>query len=312
MDLFHALSTFNRIVETGSFSAASRDSNAGVPAITRLIGNLEAHFGVRLFHRSTRSLTLTEDGQYLLGYARQMIETAAEMSATMSRQHRTPTGLVRIGMPAGAARLLVSRLQEFLERHPGLAVELLVGDRFDNLVEERLDLVIQGGAVNDASLVTRTVATAGRIVVAAPAYLECRGVPTRPGDLASHSCVVHQFSPDSGLWRFDGPDGHAEVTVTGALQANDSEIVRQAALAGHGIALLPDLMVLEDVQSCRLVRVLPEWRSESRPIAVVYPSRRHLPPRTRAVIDFLVEEFRTRGQQIAGHSAGETRAAVAA
>ena len=305
MDLFHALTTFNRIVETGSFSAAARDGNAGVSAVTRLIGNLEAHFGVRLFHRSTRSLTLTEDGQQLLTYARQMIETAEEMSATMSRQHRTPTGLVRVGLPAGAARLLVPRLRELLERHPGLAVELLVGDRFDNLVEERLDLVIQGGTVTDASLVTRTVGSAGRIVVAAPSYFERRGVPMRPADLAGHSCIVHRLSPDSASWRFDGPEGHEAIEVTGSLQANDSEIVRQAALAGHGIALLPNLMVLEDVQTGRLVQVLPDWRSETRTIAVVYPSRRHLPPRTRAVIDFLIGEFRARGEHIAQYSADE-------
>lgn len=293
MDLLHALTTFTRIVETGSFSAVARESNIGHSAVTRLIGQLESHFGVRLFHRTTRRLSLTQDGQDLLGLARHMIEVADEITATMSRQQGKPTGLVRVAMPVGATRLLVPRLREFLEYHPGLSVEVLVSDRVENLIEARIDLALRVGAVNDASLVTRNIGTFGRVAVAAPSYLERHGAPATPADLINHSCILPDLGPESGHWTFDGPDGRVRVAVSGALIANSTEVIRHAALAGYGIALLTELQVVDDIRLRRLQRVLPEYPIERYQVSIVYPSRRHLALRTRAVIDFLVEQFRT-------------------
>ena len=304
MDLLHALTTFTRIVETGSFSAVARESNASHSAVTRLIGQLEEHFGVRLFHRTTRHLSLTEDGQDLLGHARHLIELADEIAATMSSQRRKPTGLVRLGIPSSTARLLVPRLRDFLGQHPGLSIELAVSDQVDNLVEERLDLAVRYGAVNDASLVVRSIGTMRRIAVAAPAYLERHGAPATPADLAGHACVIHDRGPDSARWNFCGPDGPTQVRVSGALVANNSELVRQAVLEGYGIACLSELSVGDDIRSARLCRVLAEYAIERRPVSIVYPSRRHLAPRTRAVIDFLVDQFRNIEPKLARHQTG--------
>jgi DNA-binding transcriptional LysR family regulator len=196
-------------------------------------------------------------------------------------------------MPVGATRLLVPRLREFLARHPGLSVELLVNDRVENLVEARIDLALRVGVVNDASLVIRAIGTFGRIAVAAPAYLERHGAPATPADLTRHSCVIHDLGPESAYWTFDGPDGSMRVLVSGALIANSTEVVRQAALAGYGIALLTELQVMDDIRAVRLYRLLPDYPIERYQVFIVYPSRRHLAPRTRAVIDFLVEQFRT-------------------
>ncbi len=289
MDLLHALVTFVRVVETGSFSAVARETGTSHSAATRLIGQLEDHFGVRLFHRTTRRLSLTEDGQDLLGQARHLIETTQEMEATLGRRRASPTGLVRVGIPPAVATLLVPQLSSVFQRHPGLSVELVVGDRFDDLVEERLDLALQRAQPGDSSLVARAIGTFGRVLVAAPAYLERRGAPQQPADLTAHSCVIHENGADSTRWRFTGPDRPIDVAVTGPFRSDNSEVVHRAALAGHGIAYLPELQVVDDIRAARLYRLLADYPSERGQVFVVYPSRRHLAPRTRVMIDCLVE-----------------------
>ena len=291
MDLLRALGTFVRIVETGSFSAVARESNTNHSAVTRLIGQLEAHFGVRLFHRTTRRLSLTDDGESLLGQARHVLEVTTELEDSLRRNRRLPTGKVRVGLPVGAAMLLTSPFAALLARYPGLALDLVVRDTFDDLVEERLDLALRMGQPPDAALVTRAVGSFGYATVAAPTYLERHGAPAVPTDLLRHACIVHDTGATSAHWRDTGPDGSADIEVSGAFRANDSEIVRQAVLAGHGIGRLPEAMVLNDILSARLYRLLPDFPSERRQAFLIYPSRQHVPPRTRLVIDFLVERF---------------------
>jgi DNA-binding transcriptional LysR family regulator len=292
MDLMHGLTTFVRIVETGSFSAAAREANASHSAVTRLVGQLEDHFGVRLFHRTTRRLSLTEDGRDLLGHARHLIELADEMEVTLGRQRATPTGLVRVGLPVGAATLLVPRLSILLRQHPALSVEMVVRDQFGDLVEERLDVAVGFSHPADSSLIARQIGVFGRVPVAAAAYLERHGAPARPGDLTAHNCIIHETGPDSALWHFDGPDGPEGVRVSGSFRANNSEVLHNAAQAGLGIAMLPEAMVADDLRAVRLYRLLPDHPSRRQPAMILYPSRRHLAPRTRVVIDFLAEQIK--------------------
>jgi DNA-binding transcriptional LysR family regulator len=289
MDLLRALGTFVRVVETGSFSAVARETGTSHSAATRLISQLEDHFGVRMFHRTTRRLSLTEDGQDLLNHARHLLETTQEMEESLGRQRTSPTGLVRIGVSPAVATVLVRQLPAMFERYTGLSVELVVGDRFGDLIEERLDLALVRGQPVDSSLVARALGTFGRVLVAAPTYLERRGAPGSPGDLAQHSCVIHEDGPDSMSWRFTGPDGPVDVAVSGPFRTDNSDVVRRATLAGHGIAMLPELQVVEDIRAARLYRLLPDYPSGRAQVFVVYPSRRHLAPRTRVMIDFLVE-----------------------
>ncbi len=292
MDLINGLHIFIRVVETGSFSAVAREANASQSAVTRQVAQLEDHFGVRLFHRTTRKLSLTDDGQDLVGRARHLLEEAEDLEDTFGKNGGTPTGLVRIGLPVGAAILLVSAFSELLARHPGLSVELVVSETADDLVAERLDIALRFGQSADTSLVARALTTVSSAPVAAPAYLERFGAPERPADLLKHTCIVQDIGPDSSHWAFTGPDGSAEVEVASAFRSNNSLVVRQAALSGHGIALLGDPLTLTEIRAGRLYRLLPKYTARRRQASVVYPSRRHLPQRTRVVIDFLVEEFR--------------------
>jgi DNA-binding transcriptional LysR family regulator len=290
MDLIGALTVFNRIAETGSFSAVARETRTSQSAVTRLVGQLEAHFGVRLFHRTTRRLSLTEDGQDLLQHAHHLIEVAEGLEGALGRHRTSPTGLVRVGTSTAGATLLTPRLFGLLGRYPGLEIELVVRDRLGDMIEERLDVALHVGQPSDSSLVARVAGAFGRTLVAAPIYLERRGAPARPADLAGHTCLIHEFGPDNALWRFNGPDGTEEIRVASPFRANNAEVLHRAVLGGHGISMVPEALIVDDIRAARLYRLLPGYKAGRQPTYVLYPSRRHLAPRTRVVIDFLVEQ----------------------
>lgn len=293
MDLIDAVRCFVRVAETGSFSAVSRESRISQSAVTRQVAWLEQHFKARLFHRTTRHLSLTNDGESLLLHARQLMEVADEMELALGRQSSSPTGLVRLGTTIAGGLVLAPRLPLLLARHPGLKVELVMRDQFSgDMIEDRLDLEWRSGDIADASLVARRVGETGRAVVAAPVYIEQHGAPAVPEDLKSHTCLIHSSMPDPDIWRFTGPDGPLTVRVTGALIANDSVAVLRAVRAGHGIALLPEVAVVDDLHGGRLCRLLVDYPSQIVPVYIIFPSRRNLAPRTRVVLDFVVEQAR--------------------
>jgi DNA-binding transcriptional LysR family regulator len=292
MDLIGALRAFVRVTETGSFSAVARETHVSQSAVTRLVAQLEQHFDVRLFHRTTRRLSLTDDGQALLTHARHLLDSAEEMEAVLGRQSGAPRGLVRLGTSVSGGLFLATRLPVLLARHPGLSVALVMRDQNSDMVEERLDLAFRSGDIADASLVARRVGFLGRAVVASPVYLERNGAPSTPEDLTSHTCLIHDVGTEPEIWRFTAPDGPRSVRATGQFIANDSQAVHRAARAGHGIALLPEIQLIDDLRAGRLFRLLEDYPSERLPVHIVYPSRRNLAPRTRVVMDFLVEQTR--------------------
>jgi DNA-binding transcriptional LysR family regulator len=299
MDLIGALTVFKRIAETGSFSAVARETNASQSSVTRLVDQLEAHFGVRLFHRTTRRLSLTDDGQDLLSHAEHLLELAEGMEGALGRHRTSPTGLVRVGVSTAGATLLTPRLFGLLEKYPGLTVELVVRDRLGDMVEDRLDVAMQVGQPGDSSLMARAAGGFGRALVASPIYLERRGSPEHPSELTAHTCIIHEFAPDSALWHFEGPDGPVDVRVDSAFRANNAEVVHRAVLGGHGISMVPEALIVDDIRAARLYRLLPAFKTARQPTYVLYPSRRHLAPRTRVVIDFLVEQVNEASARLA-------------
>ena len=292
MDLLGALGILVRVVETGSFSAVARERELSQAAVARQVSQLEEHFGVRLFHRTTRKLSLTDDGEMLLGLARPVLDGVDGLEAALGRQSASPVGLVRVGVTVAASRLLAQRLPILLADHPGLKVELVVGDRLGDMIEERLDLAMRVGEIKDASLVARRSGIAERVAVAAPGYIKRHGEPSSPADLANHTCIVHGVGPNSDVWTFVTPDGSKDFLVSGGFLANDVRAVHLAARTGYGIAYLALFDVFDDLRSGRLVRVLRDFPAPGVPYSLVYPTRRHLAPRTRLVIDFIWEQFR--------------------
>ena len=299
MDLLGALGILVRVVETGSFSAVARERELSQAAVARQVSQLEEHFGVRLFHRTTRKLSLTDDGEMLLGLARPVLDGVDGLEAALGRQSASPVGLVRVGVTVAASRLVAQRLPILLADHPGLKVELVVGDRLGDMIEERLDLAMRVGEIKDASLVARHSGIAVRVAAAAPSYIKRHGEPSSPADLANHTCIVHGVGPNSDVWTFVTPDGSKDFLVSGGFLANDVRAVHIAARTGYGIAYLALFEVFDDLRSGRLVRVLRDFPAPGVPYSLVYPSRRHLAPRTRLVMDFIWAQLRQAQAELA-------------
>jgi DNA-binding transcriptional LysR family regulator len=292
MDLLGALGVLVRVVETGSFSAVARERELSQAAVARQVSQLEDHFGVRLFHRTTRKLSLTDDGQMLLGLARPVLDSVDGMEASLGRQSASPIGMVRVGVTVSASRFLAQRLPTLLADHPGLKVELVVGDRLGDMIEDRLDLAMRVGEITDMSVVARRSGTAVRVAVAAPGYINRHGEPSSPAELANHTCIVHDVGPGSDVWTFVTPEGTGDFRVSGGFLANDVRAVHLAARTGYGIAYLTLVEVFDDLRNGALVRVLSGFPAPGLPFSLVYPSRRHLAPRTRLVMDFIWEQVR--------------------
>jgi DNA-binding transcriptional LysR family regulator len=292
MDLLGALSVLVRVVETGSFSAVARERKISQTAVARQISQLEEYYGVRLLHRTTRKLNLTDDGQMLLGMARPVVDGIEGIEAALRRQSSSPVGLVRVGITVAAGRFLAPRLSVLLADHPLLKVELVLSDRFGDMIEDRLDLAVSRGEITDASLVVRRAGTSRRVAVATQSYLERHRAPSVPAELAAHRCLVHDTGPDSDLWTFSTPEETQHIRVAGGFIANDAGAVHLATRSGQGIAFLSLVEVFDDLRAGQLVQVLSDFPSPGLPVYLAYPSRRHLAPRTRLVMDFILETFR--------------------
>jgi DNA-binding transcriptional LysR family regulator len=299
MDLIAALTTFLAVVETGSLTGAAKRGASSQSAVTRQLAQLEDHFGVRLLHRTTRRLSLTNDGEDLLAHARQLLETAEEMEAALGKHRRSAAGQVRFATPGAFGLFVARRLPLLLDRYPDLSVELVMVNRIGNMVEERLDLAAVTGELSDSSLVVRRVGQVGLSAVAPPEYLARRGEPQHPSELAEHECVVNDTGNGGhATWRFEGPDGSVPVAVRGRISSNSSRAVRLAAMAGGGIAMLAEFETADDLRDGRLRRLFPDYQVERVPVALAYPSRRHLAPRTRAVLEFVVEQVEELRRQL--------------
>jgi DNA-binding transcriptional LysR family regulator len=225
MDLLGAFGILVRVVETGSFSAVSRERKLSQAAVARQVAQLEDHFGVRLFHRTTRKLSLTDDGQTLLGLARPVLDGVEGIEAALGQQSASPVGLVRVGVTVTASRFLSLSLPSLLADHPQLKVELVVSDRFGDMIEDRR-------RDHGYSLVlARRTGTAVRVAVAAPSYIQRNGEPSGPVDLENHTCIVHDVGPDSDVWTFCMSGEPKGFRVSGGFLANDVRAVHLAARA---------------------------------------------------------------------------------
>jgi DNA-binding transcriptional LysR family regulator len=298
MDLFSALNDFVRVVETGSFSRVAREKGSSTSVVTRQMAQLERHFGVRLLHRTTRRLSLTDDGQILIGHASRLLEESAAMENALGKHRRSSSGLVRLGAIMGAGLGLATRLPQLLDRHAGLSIELVVCDHVSELVESRLDLALCDGDIADSSFIARQIAKLAYVVVAAPSYLQRRAEPRAPVELDRHICIVQDRKDRRRTWQFNGPRGAESVVVSGQLSTNNQRAALVMARSGYGIACLPDVQVSDDIRDRRLVRLMPEYEAKPSVLYAVYPSRRQLAPRTRTVLEFLLHQGRSEGSAL--------------
>jgi DNA-binding transcriptional LysR family regulator len=294
MDLIAAFRVFIRVAEAGSFSQVAREMDMSQPAISRQIAALEDHVGERLFQRTTRSLTLTDDGRDLLGHATRVLDALEEAETAVGRRRGTVSGLVRLSVPVTFGRLyLAPRLGRLLAAHPQLELDLLLNDTMPDLVAEGIDLTIRPGVVADSSMIVRRIGSVSRYVLASTEYLERRGRPETPGDLVAHDCLIFTAAASPTLWNFEGPEGPVAVTVKGRLRSDSGDAIREAVLNGYGIAALPAWYFLGEIEQGKVQILLRSWAVPATPVSIVYPSRRNLSPRLRVTMEFLMQEFAT-------------------
>ncbi len=293
MDIATQMMIFARAVEAGGFSAAARALDLTPSAVSKQISRLEDRLGVRLLNRSTRHVSLTEEGRAFYERATRItaeIEDAAEsVAAAQGHVH----GKLRVASTVAFAKHLVLPLiPEFLARYPELKVMLEVTDRAVDLVEEGIDVAIHfTEQLTDPSLVARRLALNRRVISAAPSYIAAHGAPQTPEDLLKHNCLSLYTVSSFNDWEFDGPQGSRVLHVQGNFETNSADALYHAALAGLGIVRISTYLVGPDLKAGRLVRLLPDYVYEKASIVAVYPHRRHLSPKVRAFVDFLVEKF---------------------
>jgi DNA-binding transcriptional LysR family regulator len=284
--------TFVRVVEAGSFSAVARELGTTQPTVSRQVAELERRLGARLIGRTTRALSVTDDGRAFHERAREVLALAQEAEGAVGRRRAAPSGLLRMAVPVVFGRLhVLPRIPRFMERHPDVSLDLVMSDGFSDLVEQGIDLAVRVGEVVDPGLVARRIGITRRIAVASPGYLARRGAPAHPADLASHECIVYARLATGRRWRFGGPDGPVEVEVSGRFRVDNSEGVREAVLAGLGIGVLPVWHFGAELRDGRAVPVLQAFEPAALPTSAVFPSRRYLPAKVRAMADFLAHEF---------------------
>jgi LysR family transcriptional regulator, regulator for bpeEF and oprC len=287
MDRFLLMHSFARVVETGSFSAVARELGTGQPNVSRHIAALERHLGTRLLHRSTRKLILTPEGERYYSETRRVIDAITEAESN-ARGEDAPQGLLRVACPTLLGRShILPRVKAILTQFPGMEIDLQIGDRYIDLVEEGIDLAIRIGTLKDSALKARRIGAAERLCVASSEYLAEHLAPTHPNDLRNHNCIVYTLSSAGSTWSFRD----INVAVRGSLRVNTPDGIRSGVLDGIGVAYAPGWLFEDALADGRVHSLLIEHRGPPVPINFVYAAQRLLPRRARVFMDFIAEAF---------------------
>jgi DNA-binding transcriptional LysR family regulator len=286
MDLNEML-VFARVVQAGSFTTAATGLGMPKSTVSRKVAELEERLDARLLNRTTRKLSLTDVGRIYYDYCQRIAGEIEDAERAVSSLQETPRGLLRVTAPANAG-FLTTIVSDYLKRYPEVRLDLYCTERRVDLVEERFDLGIRAGLLADSSLIARSLGHVTWFLVASPGYLKRRGRPKSPDDLKRHDWLL--FGAESGGAAgvvLESGGTSTELTLSPRLQVRDMDVLRGAALAGLGIALIPAFEGLDDLRAHRLERVLRDWNAPHTPVHVVYPSSRHISPKVKSFVDHL-------------------------
>lgn len=280
---------FLKIAEKGSMVAAGREMGLSATTVSERLAALETHYGVVLFNRTTRSLSLTDEGRTLIEGAKVVLAEVDDLDTRIRHGAEAISGPIRISAPVDLGRSIVSEvIARFTKKHPAVSIELSLSDGYVDIVGEGFDLALRFGAVVDSTLRARSLGEYRRVVCAAPSYLEARGVPRKPADLIDHNCLVMRFGRTlDNIWRFGSGKTAQSVTVRGDKIVNDGSLVRRWALAGHGIILKSELDVAADLKAGKLIALLEDHASPANPLQMMFPPARAQPRRVQALAEEL-------------------------
>lgn len=292
MNKFGEMNAFIAVVETGGFSAAARKTGESQSAISKAVNALERRLGVALLHRSTRKVTLTDQGQKYYERTKPLLDEILVADGELTSSVQDVSGLVRIAAPSTFGRLhVLPLLPELLSRYPGLQVDLVLADAVRDMVDDRIDLAIRVSQVNDPDSVVRRVAGTSLVCAGSRDYFKRRGVPKTPAELADHNCLIYAQMTE---WMFTGPEGRVSIPVRGTLSSNSAETILAGVMSGVGIGLFHRASLVGEFQTPEVVTVLDEFLNEPRDVSIVWPKRRFVPTRVRCATDFLAAALAAR------------------
>jgi len=295
MDRFQEMRAFAAVIDAGSFVGAADELNISKAAISRQVAELEARLGVRLLNRTTRRLSLTGEGEVFYARAKDLLGSLEEMEAEVAARKGHAVGELKVTAPVSfGVQHLAPLWPGFMAKHPLVRLEVTLADRFVDLVEEGVDLAVRIARLESSSLVSRKLSSTRLVLCASPKYLKKHGRPRHPADLARHAVIAYSLLSVGDDWQFTGPEGLVQVRVEPRMRTNSGDTCRTAALGHEGIVLEPSFMVADDIAAGTLVQLLPEYSSLELGIYAVYPSRKFVAPKVRALIDYLADAFRDR------------------
>ena len=289
MDRLSGLAIFAAVVEAKSFSAAAKQLGMSKSAVSKQVGKLEDRLGARLLNRTTRRISLTEMGAAYYDRARAALDALAEAEQAVIDLSAAPSGVLKISMPSIFGNIHIAPiLPAFAMRYPEITLDVSINDRFVDLVEEGRDVAVRVAELRDSSLVARRIAPFRRLVCGSPGYVARHGRPDAPADLADHDCLVLTSYQPRGHWQFGAGKTLRSMRVSGSIESNSADVLRQAARAGVGLVQLPSYVLSQDIKSGALLPLLTGHEADNRDVYAVYPASRHLSPKVRAFVDHLV------------------------
>jgi DNA-binding transcriptional LysR family regulator len=293
MDKFEQLRAFTTVVDTGGFAAAARQMGLSRSAVNKLVINLENELGVQLLHRSTRRVIPSETGLAFYERCLAILADLEEAEQAVSQLHEEPKGTLRINAPMSFGTMhLAPAIADFMLKYPDLRVQLTLDDRLVDPIQEGFDLLVRIAEPPDsAALIVHSIAPARRFLCAAPNYLQQYGAPVQPDELQQHACLHYGYFGTRNQWKLIGLEGECTVFINSVLCSNNGEVLREAALKGLGIAILPSFIIGTDLQQGRLQVVLPNYSPPKITICVIYPANRHLSTKIQLFTNFLKERF---------------------
>ena len=292
MDRFLEMQTFAAVVDAGSFVKAAEALGLSKAAMSRHVGELETRLGVRLLQRTTRRLSLTEEGQVFYARSKELLAGVDEAEAEITSRSGAASGLLRINAPFTFGILHLAPLWGvFRSQYPQVALDVTLADRVVDLVDEGYDVAIRIATLPSSTLISKRLASTRMVLCASPQYLAAHGTPQHPAELAAHAVISYSYLATRDEWHFAGPQGPVSVKTQPCIHTNNGDTCRAAALAHQGIILQPDFLVGRDLASGTLVELMPAFRALELGIYAVYPTRKHVPPKVRALIDFLAAHF---------------------
>ena len=287
----HSLLAFSETAKRGGFAAAARALGTDPSTLAKSVGRLESSLGLRLFHRTTRQVSLTPDGERLFARCQRVLAELETFESDAARVHSEPTGVLRLDMPIVFGRkVLLPLLARLVEQHPGLELDVRLSDAYSDLVKDGIDVAVRVGELNDSTLVAKRFASQDMVLCAGPGYVKSRGMPQRVDQLAAHNPILFRM-PTSGRdrpWQLQVRGKLMSLHPEARLRFNDGEAMVAAARSGLGIAQLPDYMVEDDIAAGSLVEILRKHRPPTLPIHAVIPASRMVPARVRVFLDALV------------------------